>query len=184
MRLVFLYGPPAVGKLTVAQELAGLTGFKVFHNHLTVNPLVAIFERNSPPYQRLLRELRVRMLEEAAGAGIDLIATWANPRGGEEAARAYFDAVESRGGRVHLVQLVCDRAVLLARVGEPSRHAMEKLTDAARLEELLDGRFEPRPLPFGESIVIDTTELAPREAALRIAGHYDLLADETTGLRS
>jgi hypothetical protein len=154
MRLVFLYGPPAVGKLTVALELAALTGFKVFHNHLTVNPLVALFERNSPPHSRLLREFRVRMLEEAA--------------------RAYFGAVESRGGRVHPVRLVCDRATLLARVGNPSRHAMEKLTDPSRLEELLDGRFEPRRLPFGESLVVDTTELAPREAALRIAEHYDL----------
>ncbi len=36
MRLVFIYGPPGVGKLTVARELAALTGFKLFHNHLTV----------------------------------------------------------------------------------------------------------------------------------------------------
>jgi hypothetical protein len=174
MRLVFLYGPPAVGKLTVGRELAALTGFKLFHNHLTVNPIVAIFERGSPPYHRLLRELRVRMLQEAAEAGIDLIGTWPNPRDGEEAARAYFDAVESRGGRVHLVRLLCDRASLLARVGNPSRHAMEKLTDPARLGELLDDRFESRPLPFGESLVVDTTDLPPREAALRIAAHYDL----------
>jgi len=27
---------------------------------------------------------------------------------------------------------------------------------------------------FGESLVVDTTELAPREAALRIAEHDDL----------
>jgi shikimate kinase len=174
MRLVFLYGPPAVGKLTVGLALAELTGFKVFHNHLTVNPIVAIFERHSAPYHRLLRQFRVRMLEEAAEARIDLIATWANPRGGEDAARAYFGAVESRGGRVHLVQLVCDRATLLARVGDESRRAMEKLTDAARLDELLDARFDPGPLSFGESLVVDTTDLPPREAALRIAEHYDL----------
>ena len=34
MKLVFIYGPPAVGKLTVAKELAALTGFKVFHNQV------------------------------------------------------------------------------------------------------------------------------------------------------
>jgi tRNA uridine 5-carbamoylmethylation protein Kti12 len=32
MKLIFLYGPPAVGKLTVAQELVTLTGYKLFHN--------------------------------------------------------------------------------------------------------------------------------------------------------
>ena len=174
MRLVFIYGPPAVGKLTVALELAALTGFKVFHNHLTVNPLAALFERNSPPYSRLLREFRVRMLEEAADAGIDLIATWAYPRNTEDAARAYVEAVESRGGRVHLVRLVCDRAVLLERVGDESRRAMDKLTDPSRLDALLDDRFEPRQLPFGESLVVDTTDLSPPNAAARIAAHYHL----------
>jgi hypothetical protein len=75
MELVFIYVAPAVGKPTVGLEVAALTGFKVLHNHLTVNPLVALFERSSPPHSRLLRELRVRMLEEA---------------------------VESRGGRVYV----------------------------------------------------------------------------------
>ena len=44
MKLVFLYGPPAVGKFTVAKELAALTGFKLFHNHLTVDVATSIFE--------------------------------------------------------------------------------------------------------------------------------------------
>jgi hypothetical protein len=174
MRLVFVYGPPAVGKLTVSLELAALTGFKVLHNHLTVNPIVAIFPRGSPSYSRLLREFRVRMLEEAALSAIDLIATWAYPRNEEAAARAYFDAVESRGGRVHLVRLVCDRAVLLGRVGDASRRAMNKLTDPSRVDVLLDDRYEPRQLPFGQSLVVDTTGLSPTEAAARIAAHYDL----------
>lgn len=174
MRMVFVYGAPAVGKQTVAEELAALTGFKSFPNHLTVNPLVALFERNSPPYSRLLRELRVRMLEEAAEAGIDLIFTWVYPRDTDDAARAYLGAVESRGGRVHLVRLVCDRTVNLQRVGNESRRAGDKLTDAARLDELLDGRYEPRQIPFGESLTIDTTELPPRAAAERIAAHYGL----------
>jgi hypothetical protein len=40
------------------------------------------------------------MLEEAADAGLDLIVTWAHPRNAEEGARAYFEAVDSRGGCV------------------------------------------------------------------------------------
>ena len=33
---IFSQGLPSVGKLTIARELAKLTGFEVFHNHLTV----------------------------------------------------------------------------------------------------------------------------------------------------
>jgi hypothetical protein len=174
MRLVFLYGPPAVGKLTVGSELAALTGFKLIHNHLTVNPLLAVFPRESAPYRVLLREIRRRIYEEAARAGIDLIATWAHPRGEDDAAREYAHAVESNGGRFLPVQLVCDRDLLLGRVGDASRRAMHKLADPVRAAELLDERYEVGPLPFGDSLVVDTGGLRPEEAAARIADHYRL----------
>jgi chloramphenicol 3-O-phosphotransferase len=174
MRLVFLYGPPAVGKLTVGRALADLTGFRLFHNHLTVNAVGALFPRGSGPFNRLLREFRCRMLAEAAGAGVDVIMTWAYPRNGEEAAVQYAESVESRGGRVHLVQLVCETDVLLGRIGDASRRALDKLTDPVRARELLGEQYTPRPLPFGESLVVDTTALPPAEAAARIASHYGL----------
>jgi hypothetical protein len=41
-QLVFLYGPPAVGKLTVAQELAARRPFRVLHNHLTIDPVATV----------------------------------------------------------------------------------------------------------------------------------------------
>jgi shikimate kinase len=34
--LVFIVGPPAVGKMTVGYELAAQTGLKLFHNHQTI----------------------------------------------------------------------------------------------------------------------------------------------------
>jgi adenylate kinase family enzyme len=32
MHLVVIFGPPAVGKMTVGHELTKLTGYKLFHN--------------------------------------------------------------------------------------------------------------------------------------------------------
>jgi hypothetical protein len=46
--VVFLYGA-AAGKLTVANEIARLTGFKVFHNHLSMDAVLPVFEFASPP---------------------------------------------------------------------------------------------------------------------------------------
>jgi hypothetical protein len=75
VRLVYLYGPPAVGKLTVARELAALTGFKLLHNHLTVNLVHALFPFGSPSFMRLVRQFRHEMVAEAAREGVDLIVT-------------------------------------------------------------------------------------------------------------
>src|ERR1700751_4193719 len=49
MRLLFLYGPAASGKLTIARELATLTGFALFHNHLVVDAVAAAFPFGSEP---------------------------------------------------------------------------------------------------------------------------------------
>lgn len=54
MKLVILYGPPAVGKLTVGAELAELTGFKLFHNHLTTDMVMSLFPHGSETYTRLI----------------------------------------------------------------------------------------------------------------------------------
>lgn len=42
-RMIFLYGPPAVGKLTVANLVSERTGFRVLHNHLTIDAITPVF---------------------------------------------------------------------------------------------------------------------------------------------
>jgi len=44
MRLVFIYGPPAVGKFTVARELAKRTGYRNFHNRVSIDFATQIFD--------------------------------------------------------------------------------------------------------------------------------------------
>ena len=43
MKLVFILGDAAVGKMTVGQELMKLTGLRLFHNHMTIEPVIALF---------------------------------------------------------------------------------------------------------------------------------------------
>lgn len=50
MELVIIFGPPAVGKMTVGHELCKATGFKLFHNHALIEPVLDIFPFGSPPY--------------------------------------------------------------------------------------------------------------------------------------
>jgi adenylate kinase family enzyme len=40
MHLVFVFGPPAAGKMTVGREICARTGYKLLHNHMTVEPVL------------------------------------------------------------------------------------------------------------------------------------------------
>src|SRR5688500_4290848 len=79
-RLVHIYGPPAAGQLSVAQELAALTGYKLFHNHLVVNAVSSLFDYGGDDYLRVMLRVRLELVEEAIRAGVNLIHTQANYR--------------------------------------------------------------------------------------------------------
>jgi len=174
MRLVVLYGPPGVGKLTVGTELSELTGFKLFHNHLTVNLVTSVFTPGSEAWNRLVARIRLDVFAEAADQGVDLILTRA-PRTADQAevdrVRTMIEPVRLAGGTVLFVQLACDREELLVRVQTDARRAHNKLTDPEVLVDLFDLNAT---LPFDPHLRIDTTHLSPTEAAARIASHFAL----------
>ena len=68
--LVFLLGPPAVGKMTVRHELAQRTGFRLFHNHQTIDLVLRFFDFGTPPFHRLVGEFRRRIFEEVAASDL------------------------------------------------------------------------------------------------------------------
>ncbi len=45
MKLVIILGDAAVGKMTVGQELMKITDLRLFHNHMTIEPVIEIFGR-------------------------------------------------------------------------------------------------------------------------------------------
>src|SRR3712207_1354311 len=73
--LVFIIGPPAVGKMTVGQELARPTGFRLFHLHKVLDLLTDYFVFGTPSFNRLAASYRLQFFEEAARSGLDLITT-------------------------------------------------------------------------------------------------------------
>src|SRR5579859_7983528 len=117
MRLIFIYGMPAAGKLTVARELAAMSGFKLFHNHLTVDLLVSVFEFGSPPFVALREEIWLSVFTEACRSGMPgLIFTYApettvRPRFIEDVRRV----VAENGGYLSFVALTCPLPELRTR---------------------------------------------------------------------
>lgn len=44
MKFVIIFGPQAVGKMTVGKELEKITDLKLFHNHMTIELVTHYFE--------------------------------------------------------------------------------------------------------------------------------------------
>lgn len=169
MWLVFLYGPPGAGKLTVGRELQSITGFRLFHNHLAVDLLESVFEFGSAPFVELREELWLSVFREAARGDLSLIFTFAPERtvseGFPEAAES---VVRAEGGRVLFASLRCPEPELERRLEEPSRSLFGKLDSVERYRELRDeGAFAYPPLRA--DLELDTGTLAPGEAARQLS---------------
>lgn len=129
MTLLFVFGPPAVGKMTVGRAIADASDFRLFHNHHVIEPLLDVFAFESPAFQTLMGELRQRVLEEAAGAGVDLVFTlvWALDLPADAAAvRRHLTPFVEAGSRVAIVELYADLETRLGRNRTPYRLAEKK----------------------------------------------------------
>jgi hypothetical protein len=170
MKLIFIYGLPATGKLTVAIELAAITGYKLFHNHLVVDLLLSVFDFESPPFVELREDIWLSVFEQACRSRLPgLIFTFA-PEG---TVRPGFIAevkstVAREGGEVDFVELVCPLVELKRRIDSPSRLAYQKLSSVSLLEQLqADGVFDALNMPEPR-LSIDTSLYTPSEAAIEI----------------
>ena len=175
MKLIILYGAPAAGKLTIATELAERTGFKLFHNHLSIDCVKPVFNFGTPPFLRLIETIRFATIAEAARQGVDLIHTFVYAFGEDDEHFAkLITSAENNGGEVHLVLLKCDPDELKARIGNESRVRIGKLSDPGSIDDSLR-RFDLRSTyPGRDSLVIDTTDLDPPRAAEQIIEHFGL----------
>lgn len=185
--LVMLFGPSAVGKMTVGRTLSELTGYPLFHNHMSIEPILDIFPFGSPSFGRLTTELRRRVIEEAVVAGLPgLIFTfvWALD---DPADRRYVDRltepVRVAGGRVDFVELYADQETRLAREGTPLRleHKRSKRDVGATRQRLIDDDTVHQLNTHGDFCYpdqhfrLDNSRLTPDQAARRIADHLGVL---------
>jgi len=57
MKIVFLFGNAAVGKMTVGQELMKITELRLFHNHHIIEPVLEIFGEFNKEVMHRVREV-------------------------------------------------------------------------------------------------------------------------------
>ncbi|MCM3869811.1 MAG: AAA family ATPase [Pyrinomonadaceae bacterium] len=176
MKLIFLHGLPGVGKLTVARELATITGYKLFHNHLTVDLVTSVFEFGSEPFVELREKIWLEVFAQAGKAGLGgLIFTFAP----ESTVRDSFipeaqSLVEVKGGEVLFVELTCSLEELEKRLTSASRQDFGKLNSLRLFRELnAAGTFDNPRIP-PSVFALDITALSADEAAKIIAKKLEL----------
>ncbi len=169
MDLVFIHGPPACGKLTVARALAESTGMRLFHNHLTVDLALSLFDFGSEGFVRLREAVWLEAFREAVRQEVSLIFTF-NPEAtvAGDFPQRVDELVRSLGGRVWFVELRCPDEVVEARIEATSRAEFGKLNSLQEYRKLrAAGAFDYPPLP-PPLVSLDTSEFAPEAAAAAV----------------
>jgi RNase adaptor protein for sRNA GlmZ degradation len=159
----------------VANEIAARTGFKVFHNHLSIDAIRPVFDYGTKTFGRLVNLIRVETIREAARENVDLIYTFCYAKDFDDPHVAKVAAaVEENGGEVCFVLLKADRRALDRRVTEESRRQMGK----AKTVEMMNYFHETfdllSPVPMRESLIIDNTNLSAADTARQIINHFRL----------
>ncbi len=171
---VFLYGPPAVGKLTVARRLQALTGFTLFDNHISIDWARPFFEFGTEEFWRLVGRLRFAVYEEAASGGVSLISTFVYAPSDLPIIERLATIAPEQGGRNCFVQLMAPVKLLEERIDAPDRVERAKLTTIEGLQQTMLQHDLFQAISGQESLPLDTSKLEPDEAARTIAAHFDL----------
>jgi hypothetical protein len=172
-QVIFLFGRPGVGKLTVGELLAVETGYRLLHNHAVVDLVTSLFPFGSPPFVALREKIWLGTIDAclvAKQAGV--IMTFApESTVTDDFIPALEKRVQGRGGDLHFVELRCSDTELEVRLKDDSRERFGKLRDVYTFRKLdKAGAFDRPKMPQAE-LVMDTTNTNPLESARAIAKH-------------
>lgn len=119
MKLVIIFGPPAVGKMAVGMALEKKTGLKLFHNHMTIELVQPFFSYSTKTGRQLVGEFRWRLFEEIVKSdskGLIFTYVWAFNKASE---KEYMDSLSAlfraNGAEVCFVELFAPLATRLDR---------------------------------------------------------------------
>ncbi|RLL47728.1 shikimate kinase [Oceanobacillus piezotolerans] len=185
MKLILLFGPQAVGKMTVGQELERLTGLPLLHNHKTIDLLSPIFGFSEEMW-RLSTLFRYEIFKSVAKGnsnGVIFTFVWAfNEKEDWKFVEEICQFFESEGREVYLVELEADLEKRLERNKTSNRleHKPSKRDIAFSERELLDSMDKYRLQSFPDEIKkrnyirINNTNQSPHEVARKICEAFIL----------
>jgi hypothetical protein len=177
MKLLFLHGAPAAGKLTVAKALLGMVPGRLFDNHAAIDLARTIFDFGAPGFWELVHSVRCSAFDAAAEHGVALVVTtfcYAAPDDRPQHEK-FEEIMRRRGGELLPVFLHCSREEAGRRVGNPDRVERRKMTSEQGLNRDLD-RYNFSPVPRSDCLQLDTEVTPAAVTAQEIIGRFGLHA--------
>lgn len=183
MKLVFILGDAAVGKMTVGQALTQITDLRLFHNHMAIEPVLEIFgEFNT----KVINEMREIIFTNFAGSDhygmiFTLMMAFDHREDWD-----YLEHIKTifapYGTEFYYVELIAPQEVRLERNGtenrlrnKPSKRDVpisnQRLIDDDRKYRCVSYEGE---IPFENYLRIDNSDKSPHEAALLIKETFRL----------
>ena len=183
MKLVFLMGDAAVGKMTVGQELMKITELRLFHNHMTIEPVLEIFGSFDGKTIQELRDVIFRNFAASDRYGMiftvmmdfDMESDW-----------AYLEHVkqifEPYGTEFYYVELIAPQEIRLKRNVSENRlknKASKRDIEISNQRLIRDDQnhrcvsYEGE-IPFDNYLRIDNSDKAPDVVARAITETFHL----------
>jgi hypothetical protein len=179
MKLVFLHGPPAVGKLTVAKHLLRMVSGRLFDNHAAIDLARTVFDFDAPGFWELVHSVRYLAMNAAAQHGVSLVITTSCYVEPDDRAQfeKFEEIVKRHGGELLPVFLYCPKEESARRVGNPDRVERRKMTSREGLIRILDNH-NFSPVPRSDCLKLDTGITSADLVAQEIVRRFGLGATQ------
>ena len=184
MKLLLLFGDAAVGKMTVGQELAKITDLRLFHNHMTIEPVLEVFHDFRADTITRLREVIFEDFAASDCYGMIFTFMWPFDQQSSWDYIAHIcDIFKAHNAEIYYAELVAPQEVrLLRNVTEnrlkhkPSKRNIEVSNQRVLMDDssarLVSNEGE---ITFEQYIRIDNTNLPPEAAAQMIKERFNFL---------
>lgn len=183
MKLVFIIGAGAVGKMTVGQELMKITDLRLFHNHMTIEPVIEVMGKYDDKMVRELREVFFTNFAASDNYGLIFTYMWAF---NQDSDWEYIEHIKNifiqYNTDFYCIELIADSKVRLERNKTHNRlfHKASKrnLTQSEQHNILFDSKYRlvsnEREIPFKNYLRLDNTSIPPAQVAKRIKDTFKL----------
>lgn len=183
MKLVFLIGNAAVGKMTVGQELTKITDLRLFHNHMTIEPVLDIFGYFNGKAITRMRDIIFEEFADSEHYGLIFTYMWAfNQQSDWDYVGHVCDIFRKHNADIYYVELVASKEIRLQRNVTENRlkNKSSKRDIEMSNQRVMNDDAKYRcvsnegEIPFDNYIKIDNSNLSADVVAKMIKERFDL----------